>query len=131
MLNHNQMNFESQFVHCDYDYDYKVWPEVYLLLINLLICLLTANYQLCKVLNNVLNHKMMKNDFDFYLEDITESSLNTDRIKELKAIKNNQSFHVRQNSTQLFFPADYDSDPDSVNEPDFDCYPDSENEEKS
>ena len=77
------MNFESQFVHCDYDYDYKVWPEVYLLLINLLICLLTANYQLYKVLNHVLNHKMMKNDFDFYLEDITESSLNTDRIKEL------------------------------------------------
>ena len=56
------MNFESQFVHCDYDYDYKVWPEVYLLLINLLICLLTANYQLYKVLNHVLNHKMMKNE---------------------------------------------------------------------
>ena len=72
------MNFESQFVHCDYDYDYKVWPEVYLLLINLLICLLTANYQLYKVLNHVLNHKMMKNDFDFYLEDITDSSLNTE-----------------------------------------------------
>ena len=112
MLNHNQMNFESQFVHCDYDYDYKVWPEVYLLLINLLICLLTANYQLYKVLNHVLNHKMMKNDFDFYLEDITESSLNTDRIKELKAIKNNQIFHVRQNSTQVFYNKSFKSNID-------------------
>ena len=46
---------------------------------------------------------MMENDFDFYLEDITESSLNTNRIKELKAIKNNQIFHVRQNSTQVFY----------------------------
>ena len=54
----------------------------------------------------------MKNDFDFYLEDITESSLNTDRIKELKAIKNNQIFHVRQNSTQVFYNKSFKSNID-------------------
>ena len=64
------MNFESHLVRCDYDYDYKVWPEVYPPLINLLICLLTAHNQVYKALNHVWNHKMMENDFDFYLEDI-------------------------------------------------------------
>jgi len=46
---------------------------------------------------------MIENNLDFYLEDITESTRNTNRIKELRGIKNNQIFHVRQNSTQKFY----------------------------
>ena len=46
---------------------------------------------------------MIESNLDFYLEEITESSRNKNRIKELKSIKNNQIFHARQNSTQRFF----------------------------
>ena len=72
-------------------------------LIDLLISLLTAIHHVYKPLIHNLNHKMIENNLDFYLEDITESTRNTNRIKELRGIKNNQIFHVRQNSTQKFY----------------------------
>ena len=75
----------------------------FLPLIDLLISLLTAIHHVYKLLIHNLNHKMIENNLDFYLEDITESTRNTNRIKELRGIKNNQIFHVRQNSTQKFY----------------------------
>ena len=78
-------------------------PEVYPPVIDLLISLLTALRRIYKpVIDNII-HKMIESNLDFYLEEITESSRNTNRIKELKSRKNNQIFHVRQNSTQRFF----------------------------
>ena len=75
----------------------------FLPLIDLLISLLTAIHHVYQLLIHNLNHKMIENNLDFYLEDITESTRNTNRIKELRGIKNNQIFHVRQNSTQKFY----------------------------
>ena len=54
------------------------------------------------MIDNV-NHKIIESNLDFYLEEISESTRNTKRVKELRAIKNNQIFHVRQNSTQRFY----------------------------
>ena len=64
----------------------------FLPLIDLLISLLTAIYHVYKLLIHNLNHKTIENNLDFYLEDITESTRNTNRIKELRGIKNNQIF---------------------------------------
>ena len=46
---------------------------------------------------------MIESNLDFYLEEISESTRNTNRVKELRAIKNNQIFYVRQHSTQRFY----------------------------
>ena len=103
MCNQHQIDFQSELDRTDYDCDFKVLPEVYPPVIDLLISLLTALRRIYKpVIDNVI-HKMIESNLDFYLEEITESSRNTNRIKELKSIKNNQIFHVRQNSTQRFF----------------------------
>ena len=75
----------------------------FLPLIDLLISLLTAIHHVYQLLIHNLNHKMIENNLDFYLEDITESTRNTNLIKNLRSIKNNQIFHVRQNSTQKFY----------------------------
>ena len=40
---------------------------------------------------------------DFYLEGLTESSYNTKFIKTKREIHTNICFHVRENSTQLFY----------------------------
>ena len=40
---------------------------------------------------------------DYYLEDLTESDRNTNFIKKKREIHANVCFHVRQNSTQLFY----------------------------
>ena len=40
---------------------------------------------------------------DYYLEDLTESGQNTNLIKNKREIHANVCFHIRQNSTQLFF----------------------------
>ena len=87
----------------DYDYDFKALPEVYPPVIDLLISLLTAVPRIYKPVIDNVNHKMIESNLDFYLEEISESTRNTKRVKELRAIKNNQIFHVRQNSTQRFY----------------------------
>ena len=64
-------------------------PEVYPPVIDLLISLLTALRRIyTPVIDNII-HKMIESNLDFYLEEITESSRNTNRIKELQSIKNN------------------------------------------
>ena len=99
MCNQHQIDFQSELDRTDYDCDFKVLPEVYPPVIDLLISLLTALRRIYKpVIDNII-HKMIVKNLNFYLEEITESSRNTNRIKELKSIKNNQIFHVRQITT--------------------------------
>ena len=40
---------------------------------------------------------------DFYLEELTESAWNTNLIKNKREIHANVCFHIRKNSTQLFY----------------------------
>ena len=62
-------------------------PEVYPPVIDLLISLLTALRRIYKPVIDNVTHKMIESNLDFYLEEITESSRNKNRIKELKSIK--------------------------------------------
>ena len=47
--------------------------------------------------------KMDSKTIDYYLEDLTESGYNTKLIKNKREIHTNVCFHVRKNSTQLFY----------------------------
>ena len=100
-------------------------PEVYQPVIDLLISLLTALRRIYKpVIDNVI-HKMIESNLDFYLEEITESSRNKRiKIKNFRVLV--ESFIKKDHDEPCDSNADYDSDPDSENEPEFDCYPDSE-----
>ena len=62
-------------------------PEVYPPVIDLLISLLTALRRIYKPVIDTIIHKTIESNLDFYLEEITESSRNKNRIKELKSIK--------------------------------------------
>ena len=46
---------------------------------------------------------MNSQELDFYLEDISESGYNTNYIKNKRNVHANQRFHVRKNSTQLYY----------------------------
>ena len=80
MCNQHQIDCKRELDRTDYDCDFKVLPEVYPPVIDLLISLLTALRRIYKpVIDNII-HKMIESNLDFYLEEITESSRNRNRI---------------------------------------------------